>query len=64
MIVQLAEYLAWIISAALAAWMLYDAIKVSREHSEEFLTTSVEGTDELVASPVAEQVLDPTEERA
>jgi hypothetical protein len=64
MIVQLAEYLAWIISAALAAWMLYDAIKVSRDHSEEFLTTSVEGTDELVASPVAEQVLDPTEERA
>jgi hypothetical protein len=64
MIVHVAEYLAWIISAALAAWMLFDAIKVSREHSEEFLTTSVEGTDELLASPVAEKVLDPTEEGA
>jgi hypothetical protein len=50
MIVHVAEYLAWIISAALGAWMLFDAVKVSREHSEEFLTTSVEGTDELFES--------------
>jgi putative Mn2+ efflux pump MntP len=64
MIVHIAEYLAWIISAALGAWMVFDAMKVSREHSEEFLTTSVEGTDELLASPAAEQVLDPREERA
>jgi hypothetical protein len=64
MIVHVAEYLAWIISAALGAWMLFDAVKVSREHSEEFLTTSVEGTDELLGSPVAEQLLDPTEEGA
>jgi putative Mn2+ efflux pump MntP len=57
MIVHIAEYLAWIISAALGAWMVFDAMKVSREHS-------VEGTDELLASPAAEQVLDPREERA
>jgi hypothetical protein len=63
MIVHVAEYLAWIISAALGAWMLFDAIKVSREHSEEFLTTSVEGTDELLGSPAAEHMLDPTEEK-
>jgi hypothetical protein len=28
--------------------MLYDAVKVSRQYDEEFLTTSVEGTDELL----------------
>jgi hypothetical protein len=64
MIVHVAEYLAWIISALLGAWMLFDAIKVSREHSEEFLTTSVEGTDELLTSSAAEEILDPTEETA
>ena len=62
MIVHVAEYLAWIISAVLGAWMLFDAVKVSREHPEEFLTTSVEGTDELLTSPAAEQLLDPAEE--
>lgn len=65
MIVHVAEYLAWIISAGLGAWMVFDALKVSREHSEEFLTTSVEGTDELLPSPAAGQPLDPSrEERA
>jgi hypothetical protein len=64
MIVHVAEYLAWIISALLAAWMVFDAAKVSREHPEEFLTTSVEGTDELLTSPAAERALDPKEERS
>lgn len=64
MIVQVAEILAWIISAALAAWMVFDAVKVSREHSEEFLTTSVEGTDELLTSPAAGQAMDPSEEKS
>jgi hypothetical protein len=41
------ETAAWIISAVLLGWMLLDAIKVSRTYDEEFLTTSVEGTDEL-----------------
>lgn len=62
MIVHVAEYLAWIISAGLGAWMIFDAVKVSREHSEEFLTTSVEGTDELLPSPTAGQPLDPSKE--
>jgi hypothetical protein len=62
MIMHVAEYLAWIISAALGGWMVLDAVKVSREHSEEFLTTSVEGTDELLGSPAAERMLDPVEE--
>jgi hypothetical protein len=46
-IVTILEYAAWIISASLGAWMLFDAIKVSRQYDEEFLTTSVEGTDDL-----------------
>jgi hypothetical protein len=62
MIVTIAEYLAWIISAGLAVWMLQDAIRVGREHDEEFLTTSVEGTDELLAAPGAAEMLSPRED--
>ena len=47
MIVHVLEWAAWIISAGLGLWMLTDAVRVSRQYDEEFLTTSVEGTDEL-----------------
>jgi hypothetical protein len=47
-IVHVLEYAAWAISIALGGWMVFDAVKVSREYDEEFLTTSVEGTDELL----------------
>jgi hypothetical protein len=47
-IVTVLEYAAWAISAGLGGWMLFDAIKVSREYDEEYLTTSVEGTDEIL----------------
>jgi putative Mn2+ efflux pump MntP len=47
------EWAAWIISAALGLWMVYDAIQVSRKYDEEFLTTSVEGTDELIETPTS-----------
>jgi hypothetical protein len=47
MIVSILEIAAWVISAGLGAWMLFDAVGVSRRYDEEFLTTSVEGTDEL-----------------
>ena len=47
MIVTILEIAAWVISAGLGAWMLFDAVTVSRRYDEEFLTTSVEGTDEL-----------------
>ena len=50
MIVDILEWAAWIISAGLGIWMLWDAFGVSRTHDEEFLTTSVEGTDELFDS--------------
>jgi hypothetical protein len=48
MIVTILEWAAWIISAVLGVWMLLDARKVGQEYDEEFLTTSVEGTDELL----------------
>ena len=41
---------AWIISAVLGVWMVWDMLKTGREYDEEFLTTSVEGTDELFES--------------
>jgi hypothetical protein len=47
MIVDILEWGAWIVSAALGGWMLFDMIRTGREYDEEFLTTSVEGTDEL-----------------
>ncbi len=50
MIVPVLEYAAWAISAALGGWMVLDAIKVSRNYDEEFLTTSVEGIDELLVA--------------
>ena len=48
MIVHVLEWAAWAISAILAVWMLWDMLKTGREYDEEFLTTSVEGTDELL----------------
>jgi hypothetical protein len=48
MIVHVLEWAAWVISAGLGLWMLFDTIKTGREFDEEFLTTSVEGTDELL----------------
>jgi hypothetical protein len=50
MIVHILEWAAWIISAVLGVWMVYDLLKTGRVYDEEFLTTSVEGTDELFES--------------
>jgi hypothetical protein len=47
MIVSILEWAAWVISAGLGGWMLFDTVRTSRNYDEEFLTTSVEGTDEL-----------------
>lgn len=64
MILQTSQYLAWIISALLGIWMVQDAIKVARDHDEVFLTTSVEGIDELLAVPSVAQPPAVREERA
>ena len=41
-LVDLLEYAAWIISAALVAWMVIDSIKVSREYPEDYLLSRVD----------------------
>lgn len=41
------EWAAWIVSGLLILWMLWDAILVSKNYSEDVLTSSQEGVDEL-----------------
>jgi hypothetical protein len=45
---NIAEYAAWIISAALALWMLLDMFKVGAQYDESLLLSSREGADELL----------------
>ncbi len=42
------SYLSWIISGALLLWIVFDAIKVSREYDEDYLLSSREGEDILL----------------
>lgn len=39
---NLFEYVAWALSALIAAWLVYDAVMTSRRYSEEFLTHTLE----------------------
>jgi hypothetical protein len=43
------EWVAWIASAAIFLWMLFDAWRVGRDFSEAVLLSSREGVDELVS---------------
>lgn len=45
---QLAEYIAWGLSALMLIWLLLDAIRVSNQFSEDVLLSSKEGVDELI----------------
>lgn len=45
---NIAEYLAWGISAILALWMLVDGMRVGQEFDESLLLSSREGADELL----------------
>ncbi len=47
----IAEWLAWIASAAIFLWMLVDMIRVNRSFSEDVLLSSREGVDELFLDP-------------
>jgi len=38
---------AWVISAAIFAWLAFDFVRVNKETSEELLLSSREGVDEL-----------------
>ena len=39
---DLLELAAWLLSALVAGWLLYDAVMTSRRYSEEFLTHTLE----------------------
>ena len=45
---DLIQAAAWLISIALLAWMVWNAIRTSQTHSEDVLSSSQEGVDELL----------------
>ena len=45
---DLVQAAAWLVSIALLAWMVLDAIRTSRKYSEDVLASSQEGVDELL----------------
>jgi hypothetical protein len=44
---QIVEWLAWIVSALLIGWMLFDFVKTDNAYSEAQLLSSREGVDDL-----------------
>lgn len=44
---DLIQAAAWLVSIALLVWMVWDAIRVGQQYSEDVLTSSEEGVDEL-----------------
>jgi hypothetical protein len=42
------EWLAWIVSAIIFVWMVYDGWRVGKDYDEATLLSSREGLDELV----------------
>jgi flagellar biosynthesis/type III secretory pathway M-ring protein FliF/YscJ len=41
------QYGAWLVAGLLVLWMVLDAVRISRRYSEDVLTSSQEGIDEL-----------------
>ncbi|MGD9988103.1 hypothetical protein [Pseudonocardia sp.] len=39
--------LAWVLSAVIAAWLVYDVVRVARTHDEEDLINAAEMFDDL-----------------
>jgi len=50
---DLAQWGAWIVSAALFLWMVVDMISVNRSYSEDILLSSREGVDDLFSEKPA-----------
>ena len=44
---EMSGWVAWILSAIVFAWLIYDFFKVNLKFSETVLTSSREGVDEL-----------------
>jgi hypothetical protein len=47
------QYGSWAVAALLLLWMVADAFMVSSQYTEDVLTSSQEGIDELVAQQQA-----------
>jgi hypothetical protein len=47
------QYGSWAVAGLLVLWMLADAVMVSSQFTEDVLTSSQEGIDELVAQQQA-----------
>ena len=45
---DLVQAAAWLISIVLLGWMVLDALRTSRKYSEDVLSSSQEGVDELL----------------
>lgn len=45
---DLIQAAAWLISIALLGWLVLDALRTSRTYSEDVLSSSQEGVDELL----------------
>ena len=41
------QYGAWLVAALLVLWMVIDAMRISKRFTEDVLTSSQEGIDEL-----------------
>ncbi len=52
---DLIQAAAWLASLLLIGWMVWDAIRISQQFSEDVLTSSEEGVDELAAQQNSKQ---------
>jgi hypothetical protein len=51
---EISGWVAWALSAAIFAWLIYDFFKVNTKFSEQVLTSSREGVDELFPTQAGE----------
>ena len=51
---EMSGWVAWILSAAIFGWLIYDFFKVNLKFSESVLTSSREGVDELFPTEAGE----------
>jgi hypothetical protein len=54
-IASLLNLLAWLLSAVIAAWLLYDMTRVSRQHDERRLLGLPDALDDVDSVPAGSQ---------
>jgi hypothetical protein len=45
---DIATWAAWIVSAAIFLWMLWDGLRIGHKYDEDLLQSSREGVDEIL----------------